>query len=162
MTTQQTSKSDIEQRFEKLAFRKSTPFCLGCYVDAPSGICPTCHSDDLGRKSAGEGDVDWHCNFIIEELLRDNLTPVNVEDAFEQSVRDCYPETTQIGWLEAYDTVSAIKELDPVSWRCACSEWESFEEGEGTIISFDGGSTYYWTHEVETYLDENESEDDCA
>jgi hypothetical protein len=161
MTTQRTSKSEIEQRFQNLAYRKSTPFCLGCYVDAPSGICPTCHSDDLGRKSAGEGDVDWHCDFIIEELLRDNLTPVNIEESFAQTVADSYPETTKIGWLE-YDTVTALRELDPVSWRCAQSEWESFEESEGTIISFDGGSSYYWTHEVEAYLDENESEEQSA
>ncbi len=85
----------------------------------------------------------------------------NVEEAFERSIVDCYPETTKIGWLE-YDTVTAIKELDPISWDCARSDWESNEESEGQIFSTDGGSTYYWTHEVETYLDENESEEDCA
>jgi hypothetical protein len=118
-----------------------------------------CGTDDLGRKSAGE--VDWHCNSIIEGLLRDNLTPVNVEEAFEQLMVDCYPETTKIGWLE-YDTVTAIKELDPVSWRCALSDWESNEESEGQIFSLDGGCTYYWTHDIESYLDENESEEESA
>lgn len=37
--------------------------------------------------------------------------------------------------------VSAMKDLDPVAWRCAESEWESQEEDEGTTISFDHGTT---------------------
>ena len=59
-------------------------------------------------------------------------------------MRDCYPETTQIGWLK-YDTVRAIKELDPVSWSMAKSEWIDSEESEDRIVSFDNGSSYYDT-----------------
>ncbi len=47
------------------------------------------------------------------------------------------------------DTISVMKDMDPVSWNVAKSEWESQEADEGTIISFDNGGTYYWTSDVE-------------
>ncbi len=77
---------------------------------------------------------------------------MNTSEAFEESVSQCYPETTTIGWLEL-DTVSVLKEMDPVSWRCALGEWESQEADEESIISFDNGSTYYWRHEIEELLE---------
>jgi len=40
----------------------------------------------------------------------------------------------QVGWLEL-DTVTVLKDMDPVSWRCAQSEWESQEADEGNIVS---------------------------
>jgi hypothetical protein len=48
-----------------------------------------------------------------------------------------------------FDTVTLMKEQDPVSLRCALSEYESNEESEGNIISLDNGSTYHWSQEVE-------------
>ena len=45
-----------------------------------------------------------------------------------------------------------------VSWSLAVSGWESNEEMEGTIVSFDGECTYYWTCDIEKYLDEQEIE----
>jgi hypothetical protein len=155
-----TDKIELQKRLENLAYKKTTPFCYGCYIPAPLGKCSRCLSDDLMRELAGEG-VEYGVDWVIRSLLQGDLTPVNAEEAFEQSMQDCYPETTKIGWLE-YDTVSAIKELDPVSWRCALSEWECNEEDDGQIFSVDGGSTYYWTYEVEKYLDENESSEESA
>jgi hypothetical protein len=155
-----TNTTELQKRLEKLAYKKTIAFCYGCYVQAPLGKCARCGSDDLMRELADEG-VEYGVDWVIRSLLSSELTSVNVEEAFEQSMVDCYPETTKIGWLE-YDTVSTLKELDPVSWRCAQSDWESSEESDGQIVSFDGGVTYYWTQEVESYLDENESDEDCA
>lgn len=36
-----------------------------------------------------------------------------------------------------------------MAWEMAQSEFESFEESEGNIISFDNGKTYYWTLQLE-------------
>ena len=44
-------KSEIQQKLETLAFNRTTPFCYGCYVQAPKGICPECHSDDLSKRT---------------------------------------------------------------------------------------------------------------
>ena len=40
-----------------------------------------------------------------------------------------------------------------MSWRCAHDEWESQEADEGSIVSLDNGSTYYWPHEIERLLE---------
>lgn len=49
-----------------------------------------------------------------------------------------------------------MKENDPISWRCALSDYESEEESEGNIISFDSGLTYYSVYKVEIFLEEDE------
>ena len=49
--------------------------------------------------------------------------------------------------------------MDTISWKLAVGEWESNEESEGLITSFDGGATYYYTHDIERFLDDEESKD---
>lgn len=141
---------ELQSKLEQLAFEKTKPFCYGCYKESPTGRCPCCGSDDLMRLMEGVGceyGVDW----VIREILHEELTPVNVEESFEQSVRECYSEDVIVGWL-TLDTVSTIKEMDPISWDCALSEWQSNEEAEGAIISVDGGSNFYWTSDAESLV----------
>jgi hypothetical protein len=96
--------------------------------------------------------VSW----VIESLVRENLTSINVEEEFEESIRQCYPETVTVGWL-TLDAATTIRDSDPVSWRCACNEWVDSEEQDGQLITFDNGSTYYRTSDVEQYLDKEEA-----
>ncbi|HCM41625.1 MAG: hypothetical protein A2070_00950 [Bdellovibrionales bacterium GWC1_52_8] len=140
-------KTEIKEKLEQLAIKKSIPFCYSCYRQAPTGRCKTCGSDDLMREMPGVG-CEWGTDWIIREILSTELTPVNTEEAFEESVRQCYPETVTVAWMEM-DTVSVAKEMDPVSWNVAKAEWESQEADEGNIISFDHGSSYYWTSDLE-------------
>ncbi len=128
----------IKARLEKLAYTKTKPFCYSCYSTAPTGRCEKCGSDDLMRELAGEG-VEYGTSWVIESLVRENLTPINDEEEFEESIRQCYPDTVTVGWL-TLDTVNTIRDCDPVSWRCARNEWLDTEEQDGQIISFDGGS----------------------
>ena len=72
---------------------------------------------------------------------------------FERSVTDCYSETVKIGWIE-YDTVSALKELDPVSWDIAHGEWLDSQVSDETLITFDNGSCHYWVSEIEQLIEE--------
>ncbi len=147
--------TEIKTKLEKIAFKNTIPFCYGCYQEAPTGCCSKCHSDDLMRLRRGSGceyGVDW----VIEELITEALTPVNTSEAFEQSMTDCYPETTTVGWMQL-DTVSVMKEMDPVCWDMAKSEWESAEVDEGNIISFNGGSTYFWKSDIESFIEDQEA-----
>ena len=105
--------------------------------------------------------MDWNLTWVIEFLLRENLTPINEEEAFEESIRQCLPETTTIGWLH-YDTVSAIKELDPISFKLAAGEWLDSEVSDEQILTFDNGSTHYYAHDVETFLDGSEASEESA
>ena len=144
-------KTEIQEKLEQLAYNRTTPFCYGCYIKAPKGVCPQCSSDDLMRHMDGVG-VDWDIQFAIEYILQEELTPVDLEEAFEESIRSCYEEEVTVGWAK-FDTVEILKSQDPIGWRCALSEYESQEEEEGNIMSFDNGSTYYWIHDLETLLE---------
>lgn len=142
----------------KIAFRKTTPFCYGCYLKAPTGKCQLCGSDDLMRELPGVG-VEYGVDWVIRELIREHVTPANTCDSFEVSVSECYPETVKIGWIE-YDTAAAIKELDPVSWKMAHSEYVDSEVDSGNLVTFDNGDTHYWLRDVEQFVETNP--DTCA
>ena len=93
----------------------------------------------------------WGTDWIIKSILESELTQVDLDEEFEDYIRQCYPETTKVGWME-FDTASLMKDQDPISWQCAQSEWESQEADEGNIISFDNGSTYYRTSDIEDLI----------
>ena len=139
--------NDFYDKLSQMALKRSIPFCMGCYQEAKSGTCPTCGSDDLGRLLPGHS-CDWGLDFIIEEILRESLTPVDLEEAFEESFREVFSKTTKVAWLE-FDTATIVKELDQISWRCAVGDFESQEAETGTIVTFNQGQTYYWAHDLE-------------
>lgn len=80
------------------------------------------------------------------------MTAVDLDEEFEESVRQCYEQTTQIGWMNL-DTISVMKSQDPISWSCAQSEWESMESEEGNIVSLDGGSIHYRLCDIENLVE---------
>ncbi len=143
-------KTEIQEKLEKLAYERSIPFCYGCHGECPEGVCPQCGSDDLMRLMRGVG-CEYGVEWIIEHILKTELEPADLEAAFEESVRECYPETTKVGWME-FDTVSLMKDQDPISWRCVLAEYES-QESEENILSFDNGSTYYLVQQLESFLE---------
>lgn len=140
-------KSEILKKLEKLAQERTIPFCMSCYIKAPKGVCPCCHSDDLGRWMDGVG-LDWSLNFAVEYILQEKCTPVDTEQSFEDMIRSCYSEETVVGWMK-FDTCDLMKSQDPISWRIARDEYIDDLESEEEIMSFDNGSTYYWTYDLE-------------
>lgn len=144
-------KKEIETNLEKIAFARTTPFCYSCYEKAPSGRCLTCGSDDLMRH-LGDIGVEYGTDWVIKSIIHEELTAIDVKEAFEESISDCYESTVKIGWIE-YDTVSAIKELDPHSWEMAQNEWLEFEQDDDRIIEI--GGRYYWFNDVEQFIDDN-------
>lgn len=142
---------EIQQKLHKLALKRSIPFCYGCYTEVPTGCCKTCGSDDLMRLLPEVG-CEYGADWIIRHILEAELEAVNLEEAFEESVRQCYPEETKVGWM-TFDTVRLMKDQDPVSWRCALADYESSEESEGNIISFDNGTTYFLKTALEEFLE---------
>ena len=77
-------KTEIQERLEQLAFNRTTPFCYGCYVKAPKGVCPHCNSDDLMRHLEGVG-VEWGTDWVIKHILQEELTAIYPDEAFEDS-----------------------------------------------------------------------------
>ena len=148
-------KDQLIQRLDKIALHSTSPFCYGCYKEAPTGRCVHCGSDDLMRLMQGVG-CEWGTTWVIKELVQE-IDSIDIDQRFEDSIEGCYPETTKIGWLE-YNTVSALKELDPVSWRIAKSEWLDNEESEDIIMTFDKGDTFHELSEVEKFCEVKEAE----
>lgn len=144
-------KSEIQQKLEQLAYKRTTAFCYGCYIKAPKGVCPQCHSDDLMRHLDGVG-CDWDINFAVEHILQEELTSIDTDATFEDMIRSCYPEETTVGWMK-FDTIELMKSQDPISWKIARDEWISMEEDEGNILSFDNGKTYYYLYDLEGLLE---------
>jgi len=70
-------KTEIQQKLEKLALDRTTPFCYGCYVKAPKGVCPECHSDDLCRHMDGIG-CDWGTDWVIKHILEEELQEIHL------------------------------------------------------------------------------------
>lgn len=151
---------ELQKRLEAVAWKKSKPFCYGCYKEAPTGRCMGCFSDDLMRLVDGVG-VEWGIEWVVKHLVEQNVEEADTESAFEESVRECYPEEVTIGWIK-YDTVSALKELDRVSWDLSESEWVDQEVSEENLFTFDHGSKHYSRGDIETYLDEVECELEAA
>ena len=145
---------NLHNQLEKIAYDKTTPFCYSCYIEAPAGICPKCSSDDLMLSLKNYG-VEYHTDWVIEALINESLTEIDQEEVFTEMLSDCYPETTTVGFLEL-DTVTVMKDQDPIAFSIAQSEYfDSFIQNE-QVITFDNGNKYFWIHDVEQYISENE------
>lgn len=139
--------SDFQEKLEKLARSRTIPFCYHCYSRAPSGRCEKCLSDDL-MVELPESGVEYGLEWVIEEVLEGELDAVNTDEAFEESIRECYAETVSVLWMNL-DAVSVAKEMDPISWNIAKSEWIDQEIEAGNLIAIGGGEKYFWSHDVE-------------
>ena len=142
---------EIKNKLEKLAISRTNPFCYGCYISAPKGVCPKCHSDDLMRELKGVG-VEWGTEWVIKHIIESELTSIDTDEIFEESIREIYPETVQVGWMNL-DTVTVMKDQDSTSWQITLDEYISNLEEDGEIISFDHGSTFYRTIDLEELIE---------
>ena len=81
------------------------------------------------------------------------MNPVNQKEAFESMIEDCYPTETKVGWMDL-NTVDILKTTDEVSWDIAKDEYISSLEEDKEVISFDNGSTYFQTSDIENLIEE--------
>jgi len=144
---------EINKKLEKIAFNKTIPFCYSCYKEAPTGACKTCHSDDLMRLLPEYG-CEYGTDWVIKNILEENLETVDITESFEQMIEDCYGETTKVRFLEVL-TVDVMKEQDPIAWDIAKSEYMDGLEQDDQVITFDNGSNYYWLKDLEIFIEDN-------
>ncbi len=120
---------ELYEQLEQIADQRSIPFCYMCYIDAPTGRCVRCGSDDLMRHLPGVG-VEYGYEWVIESLLRDevdHLTEEYQEDLFSDYISACYEDDIQIGFIMVR-TAWAIKQLDPIAFDMAKNEYFSEED----------------------------------
>lgn len=142
-------KSEFLKKLQKTALEQTIPFCMNCYSKEHQDNCSNCDSDDLARWMDGIG-LDWNLNFAMEHILREKLISFNPEQEFEEMVRSCYSDETIVGWMK-FNTCELLKSQDPISWRIARDEYIDELIAEEKIFSFDNGSTYYWTRDLEKF-----------
>ena len=145
-------KETIYNQLTALAFQETKPFCYLCYREVKTRHCPKCGTDEFMRFMEGVG-VEYGTEWVIEEILRQHLKPVNQEEAFESMIEDCYPTETKVGWLDL-NTADVLKTMDKVSWDMAKDEYVSSLEEDEELMSFDNGSSYYWISDIEELLEE--------
>lgn len=141
--------SERQQKLRNLALKRTIPFCYSCYRQSPSGVCNSCHSDDLMRLLPGHG-CEYGLDWAIAAILREELTPVDTKEAFEDSMRSCYFEEVYVGWM-SFDAVSVMKEMDPISWELAMSEWLHQELESDSLYTLEG--KYYFSSDIQMLLD---------
>ncbi len=122
-------KETIYNQLTALAFQETKPFCYLCYREVKTSHCLKCGTDEFMRLMEGVG-VEYGTEWVIEEILRQHLEPVNQEEAFESMIEDCYLMETKVGWLDL-NTADVLKTMDEVSWGMAKDEYISgLEEDE--------------------------------
>jgi len=57
------------------------------------------------------------------------LTRSDIEDLYEEMLDECYPDLMIAGF--AYSTSRALKEVDPIAYRCGFSDYISFMLSDG-------------------------------
>lgn len=139
--------SELQKKLETIAYNRTSPFCYSCYAIAKSGTCLRCGTDDLMLHMDGVG-VEYGTDWVIKEIIESECEAVDIDQAFEDSMDGIYPETTTIGFI-SYDTLSAIKELDPIAWEVAKSEWVEQEVENEWLVTLDGGTTYFHQSDLE-------------
>ena len=145
-------KEIIYKKLTALAFQESKPFCYGCYRVVKASHCSKCGSDDFMRLLEGVG-CEYGTDWVIEEILKKHLKPVNKEESFEDMMEGCYPTETKVAWLEV-NTIDILKNMCSCDWELAKDEYISSLEEDEEVMSFDNGSTHYWTHDIENLIEE--------
>ena len=139
---------EIKNKLTELAFERTTPFCYSCYELCPYRRCKDCGSDDLMRHLEGVG-VEYGTEWVIESILSEELTEVDLEECFEQMIDDCYGEEVQIGFIKV-SVSQAIKKLDPIAWDIAKSEHLDSLIQDEEVIEIEG--SFYWKTDLENLL----------
>ncbi len=96
--------------------------------------------------------MEWGADWVIKHILAEELSAVDADEVFEESMRQCYPEETTIGWMK-FDTVELMKSKDPISWRIARDEYIDSLEQDEEIISIASGLIYFWRCDIEWFLE---------
>ena len=65
-------KSEIQERLEQLAFKRTNSFCYSCYKAVTASNCPSCGTDDFVRELPGVG-VEFGTDWVIRQILSEEL-----------------------------------------------------------------------------------------
>ncbi|TKJ33536.1 MAG: hypothetical protein CEE38_20475 [Planctomycetes bacterium B3_Pla] len=137
---------ELKDKLTALAFDVTDNFCYGCYKVVEGDYCPGCHSDDFMRYLDGVG-VEYGTDWVVERLIKEHCSAVDAEEQFEELLSETC-ETVKIGSLE-YDPGYALRNIDPVAFRCGVSDMLADDE---QFIEVDG--EHYRACDIENMIEE--------
>jgi len=97
-----TQNPELFEKLQEIADKRTTPFCYLCYVDAPSGRCLRCGTDDFMRHLPGVG-VEYGYEWVIEHLINQEVADISPEDQeqlFMEFVDSAYGGEVQVGFCQ--------------------------------------------------------------
>jgi hypothetical protein len=144
-----TTTDEIQENLEKIAYSKTTAFCYGCYIKAPKGVCPKCHSDDLMRELEGVG-VEYGVQWVIDSMLGEELEEVDMDERYHEMLEECYPEGVNICGMLMGSQADMLRKCDPIAYRCGLSDYISSEIDES--IYEDNKGNYYGMYKLEEFI----------
>ena len=97
----------------------------------------------------------------FEQAVEARLRRIDVDAAYDEFLDECYGEASIAGYT--YSTSRALKEIDPIAYRCGKSDFISSEIEADNWIEIN--DEYYYAHEIndlkeelEEYLEEQTEE----
>lgn len=141
-----TVTDELKEKLTALAFDMTDNFCYSCYKVVKGENCPSCGTDDFMRHLDGVG-VEYGTDWVIEHLIKENCTPIDEEQEFEELLNECY-EPVKVGCCE-WDAGYVMRELDPVAFRCGVSDMLEVDEQYAEV---DG--QYYYVFDIENMIEE--------
>ncbi len=93
--------------------------------------------------------VEYGLEWVVKSIVESECSAIDVSEWFDNYLREVYPDSVSIGWLNGIDPIMAMEQLDPIAFDIAKSEWLDQEVEEERLITLDNGSTYYAADELE-------------
>ncbi len=140
---------ELYEQIETIANHRTIPFCYLCYIDAPSGRCVRCGTDDLMRHLTSVG-VEYGYEWVIEHLLYqevDEISEKEQEEIYSDFVDSCCGDEVQVGFIHV-NTAWAVKQLDPTTFDMGVSDYFM----EDAHIEIDG--RLYCITAIETWVEQ--------
>jgi len=119
-----TQNPELYEQLEQITHKRTIPFCYLCYIDAPTGRCARCGTDDLMHHLPGVG-VEYGYEWVIKHLLGqevDNISEEEQEEFFKDFIDSCYNEEVQVAFLTV-NTGWAVQRLDPIAFEIGMNEY---------------------------------------
>lgn len=142
-----TSSQEIHARLEQAAYRMTDNFCYSCYKVVKADHCPTCGSDDFMRHLSGVG-VEYGTDWVIEHFIKNNCTPVDGDEMYEELLDECWPEVT-IG-CGTYSPSQILKNCDSIAFDIGVKENLDNLAEDGVLYEVDGD--YYRIEDIDQVL----------
>ena len=144
---------ELLKRLNRIAYKKSKPFCYSCYVTVKGSHCRLCGSDDLMREDCN--GVEWGTSHIIDTILSESdISTIDLDEAYDQMLDECYEEI-KMGY-NTWAPSDVLKNMSPGDYELGKGEYLHSLLDDEQALEING--KYYWEHDISKMVEELEQE----